>query len=225
MRNRTRVVSKADAVMDPWGFNQELGLKAGIWSVNDPYTKCGHRPAWSRKFDLSLCVKHLSIVLLMKRALGEKNRHIRPGKEKTKWIEFIENVIASQENPRVSRWSNRFQPMCVTYQYYKINNDSLPKLLPFSSSPPCSLHHYFPATQVSSFPGGSVVKNLPDNAGDAGEVGSISGSGRSPGVVNGNPLQYSCLGNPMDRGGFWAIVHRVTEVSDMTEWLNKNNKT
>ena len=83
----------------------------------------------------------------------------------------------------------------------------------------------FPATQVPGFPGGSVVKNLPDSAGDAGEVGSISGSGRSPGVGNGNPLQYSCLGNPMDRGGFWAIVHRVAEVSDMTEWLNKNNKT
>ena len=152
MRNRTRVVSKADAVMDPWGFNPELGLKAGIWGVNDPYTRCGHRPAWSRKFDLSLCVKHLSIVLLMKRALGKINCHIRLAKEKTKWIEFIENVIASQENPRVSRWSNRFQPMCVTYQYYKINNDSLPRLLPISPSPPCSLHHYFPSNTGARLP-------------------------------------------------------------------------
>ena len=47
------------------------------------------------------------------------------------------------------------------------------------------------------FPGGAVVKNLPANAGDA---SWISGSGRSPGVGNGNPLQYSYLGNPMDRG-------------------------
>ena len=47
------------------------------------------------------------------------------------------------------------------------------------------------------FPGGSVVKNLPANAGD---TGSIPGSGRSPGGEHGNPLQYSCLGNPMDRG-------------------------
>jgi len=46
------------------------------------------------------------------------------------------------------------------------------------------------------FPGGSVVKNPPVNAGDA---GSIPGSGRSPGEANGNPPQYSCLGNPMDR--------------------------
>ena len=50
--------------------------------------------------------------------------------------------------------------------------------------------------RVSSFPGDSVVKNLPANAGD---MGSIPGSGRSPGRGKGNPLQYSCLGNPMDR--------------------------
>ena len=47
------------------------------------------------------------------------------------------------------------------------------------------------------FPGGSVVKNAPANAGD---TGSIPGLGRSPGKGNGNSLQYSCLGNPMDRG-------------------------
>ena len=46
------------------------------------------------------------------------------------------------------------------------------------------------------FPGGSVVKNMPANAGD---MGSVAGSGRSPGKGNGNLLQYSCLGNPMDR--------------------------
>ena len=49
------------------------------------------------------------------------------------------------------------------------------------------------------FPGGSVVKNLPADAGDAGDASLIPGLGRSPGVGNGNPLQYSCLGNPMDR--------------------------
>ena len=46
------------------------------------------------------------------------------------------------------------------------------------------------------FPGGSLVKNLPINAGDAGGMGLLSGSGRSSGEGNGNPLQYSCLGNP-----------------------------
>ena len=56
------------------------------------------------------------------------------------------------------------------------------------------------------FPAGWVVKNLPANAGDA---GSILGLGRSPGEGSGNPLQYSCLENPMDRGAWWATVHGV----------------
>ena len=59
----------------------------------------------------------------------------------------------------------------------------------------------------------SVVKNLPANAGD---VGLIHGSGRSPGEGNSKPLQYSCLGNPMDRGAWQAIVHGVAKNSDMT---------
>ena len=63
------------------------------------------------------------------------------------------------------------------------------------------------------FPGGSVVKNPPDYAGDS---GFISGSGRSPGGRNGNPLQDFCLENPMDRGAWQAIVHGVAKESDMT---------
>ena len=51
-----------------------------------------------------------------------------------------------------------------------------------------------------------VVKNLPANAGDIRDVGSIPGSGRSPGGERGNSLQYSCLGNPMDKGTWWATV-------------------
>ena len=58
------------------------------------------------------------------------------------------------------------------------------------------------------FPGDSVVKNPPANAGDA---GSIPGSGRSPGGGNGNPLQCSCLENSMDRGAWQATVHGVTK--------------
>ena len=56
-----------------------------------------------------------------------------------------------------------------------------------------------------------VVKNLPANGGDARDEGSIPGSGRSPGVGNGNPLQYSCLKNSMDRGALQAVVHRGAE--------------
>ena len=62
------------------------------------------------------------------------------------------------------------------------------------------------------FPCGSVVKNLPVNAGDA---SLIPGSRRFLGGGNGNPLQYSCLKNPMDRGAWWATVRGLTE-SDMT---------
>ena len=54
-----------------------------------------------------------------------------------------------------------------------------------------------------------VVKNLPVNAGDIRDLGSIPGLERSPGGGHGNPLQYSCLENPMGRGAWWAIVHRV----------------
>ena len=66
---------------------------------------------------------------------------------------------------------------------------------------------------MKGFPSGSVVKDLPANAGD---LDSIPGSGRSPGEGNGNPLQYSCLENPIDRGAWWAIVHGVTKESDTT---------
>ena len=60
------------------------------------------------------------------------------------------------------------------------------------------------------FPGGSVVKNLPANTGDSGDSGSVPGLGRSLGGGNGNPLQSSCLGNPMDRGAWWAPKELVT---------------
>ena len=67
------------------------------------------------------------------------------------------------------------------------------------------------------FPGGSEVKASACNVGD---LGSIPGLGRSPGEGKGNPLQYSCLENPMDGGAWWATVHGVaksqTQLSDLT---------
>jgi len=63
------------------------------------------------------------------------------------------------------------------------------------------------------FPGGSVVENPPANAED---MGSIPGSGRSPGRGNGNPLQYSCLENSMYREAWQATVHGVAKALDMT---------
>ena len=70
------------------------------------------------------------------------------------------------------------------------------------------------------FPGGSVVKIPPASVGD---VSLIPGWGRSPGEGSGNPLQYSCLKNPMDRGAWRAIAHGVTKESDTTQQLNDEN--
>ena len=69
-------------------------------------------------------------------------------------------------------------------------------------------------------PGGSAGKESPASARDERDAGSIPGSGRSSGERNGNPLQYSCLESPKDRGAWWAIVHTGHQESDMTEQLS-----
>ena len=74
-----------------------------------------------------------------------------------------------------------------------------------------SVHIYI---YMMGFPGGSVVKNLPANAGDIGDTGSIPGLGRSPGEGNGNLFQCSCLENSMDRRVRLATVHEVAKESD-----------
>jgi len=61
-----------------------------------------------------------------------------------------------------------------------------------------------------------VVKNLPANAGDSRDVDSIPGLGRSPGEGNGNPLQCSCLRNPMDRGAWWTAIYGAMKELDTT---------
>ena len=68
-------------------------------------------------------------------------------------------------------------------------------------------------------PGGSAVKNPPANTGD---LGSIPGLGRSPEEGKGNPLQCSCLENPMDRGAWWVTVHGVTESNTTGEIMAKS---
>ena len=84
---------------------------------------------------------------------------------------------------------------------------------------------------TTHIPDGSLVKNLPTNARHAGDSSLIPGLGRSPGWGNGNPLQYSCLENPIDRGAWRATVHRVTrgQMTEATEhtytknqWSNKS---
>ena len=83
------------------------------------------------------------------------------------------------------------------------------------STPPGLSHRCLHYRHGCPHPGPSqlalVVKNPPASAGDIRDTGSIPGSGRSLGGGHGNPLQYSCLENPMDRGAFWATVHRITK--------------
>ena len=71
-----------------------------------------------------------------------------------------------------------------------------------------SIYHFYTNTYIMSFPGGSDSK---ESACNAGGLGSIPGSGRSPGEGKVYPFQYSCLENPMDRGAWWATVHGVTK--------------
>ena len=66
-----------------------------------------------------------------------------------------------------------------------------------------------------------MIKSQPVSTGDS---GSIPGPGTSPGEGKGNPLQYSCLGNPMNRENWWVIVHGVAKESDTTEQLNNINR-
>ena len=69
-----------------------------------------------------------------------------------------------------------------------------------------------------------MIKNSHANAGDTRDVGSIPGSGRSPGEENGNPLQYSCLENPVDRGASWATVHGVAKRWTRLKRLNTHTQ-
>ena len=69
----------------------------------------------------------------------------------------------------------------------------------------------------------ALVKNPPVNAGDARDMGLISGLGRCPGVGNGNTLQYSCLENPTDRGALWATVHGVAKSLTLLKQLSMHS--
>ena len=80
---------------------------------------------------------------------------------------------------------------------------------------------YWQLEELSKFPGGAVVKNLPANAGYARVLSSVPESGRFPGGGNGNPLQNSCLGNPVDRGVWWAAVHGISKSQTrLSKWAH-----
>ena len=100
---------------------------------------------------------------------------------------------------------------------------------PFSTLQNMQSHGYLNTCFILWEGSDAVVKNLPVNAGVAGDASLIPGSERSPGGGHGNPLQYSCLKNPMDGGTWWVIVHRVaknlTWLNDWacTQWLGRQS--
>ena len=89
--------------------------------------------------------------------------------------------------------------------------------------PRCSINNSYcycgKPYMLKTFPGGSVGKESACNAGDTGDEGLTPGSGRALGGGHGNPLQYSCLGNPMDRAAWWATVRGVTKSWTWLKWL------
>ena len=119
------------------------------------------------------------------------------------------------QQPPVSQLSTRGGQRCSP----NLPHSSLPH-------PTCSLVHslrlrfYCPANRfISGLPRGLSSKESPCHAGTATDAGSIPGLGRSPGGGNGNWLQCSCLDNPIDRGSWWAIVHRVAKSqTQLRDW-------
>ena len=105
-----------------------------------------------------------------------------------------------------------FNIICLFLKSFTLSFDEISPL-PWRDSYVCMMVYVY-----VGFPGGSEVENLPANTGD---VGLIPGSPRSLGERNGNPFQYSCLGNLLDREAWWATDRGIAE-SDKTEWLNSN---
>ena len=117
---------------------------------------------------------------------------------------YAANLISSFFAPWGRIWERR-----ICTQYFTPQSECCQSL----SCPHGEKWNFFYAFSVvwQDFPVGSVVRNPPANIGDTGDVGFIPELGRSLGRGNGNPLQYSCLENCIDRGAWWATVHRVTK--------------
>ena len=124
--------------------------------------------------------------------MGNKKNYLISSRKKN---EKLNNVF------KVKKYLTRFVNRCC-----KILSNSILKIYQL-------IFNWVGLRVFESFPGGSVVKNLPAIAGD---MSSIAGPGRSPGAGTGTPLQWSCLENPMDRVAWQATVHGVAKESDTT---------
>ena len=109
---------------------------------------------------------------------------------------------------------------CLGFGFSQIARATLTSLTPGTLTPSI---YILVRTHTGGFPGGAVVKNLPTNPGGTRDMGPIPGSGRAPGVGNGNPLQYFWLENSIDRGAWQAIVHEVKK--SWTQWSRHTHST
>ena len=117
-------------------------------------------------------------------------------------------------------WENPLEKKGYPLQYFGLDNSMDCIVCGVTKSPTglSDFHFHCQPTDQMGFPCGTVVKNLPANAGVAGDSDSIPGLGRCPRGGNGNPLWHSCLENPMDSGVWLATVHGVAE-----EWTGLSN--
>ena len=108
----------------------------------------------------------------------------------------------------------------VRILYWLAMSSSRGSSWPRDQTPHGSYYYICPYAVIRASQLALMLKNPPASAGDARDTGSIPGLGRSPGGGNGNPLLYSCLGNPMDRGAWWAIVHGVAKSQTWVKQLS-----
>ena len=142
--------------------------------------------------------------------------------DKITWFKFFELWVLSQLfNSPPSHSSRGFLvPLCfLSLEWYHLHIWGcyyFPQKSWFQIVIHTAQHFSWCTLHKVGFLGGSVVKNPPSNVGETRDLFSINLSGRSPGEGNGNPLQYSCLENPMDRGVWQATFHGVAKESDTT---------
>ena len=132
--------------------------------------------------------------------LGKTEGRRRRGQQRTRWLDGITDSMDKSLSRLGKWWGTRRPGVLQSMGSQRIGHSGW----------------ITTTNSLKGFPGDSMVKNLPVNAGDS---ASAPRSGRSPGGGNSYPLQYPCLENPMNRGAWWATVHKVTE-SDMTGWLS-----
>ena len=151
-----------------------------------------------REFHLGVCVHHFTITFT---TLGTQLRQLTDP-------ELAELVLWEH----YGEWPDCLSPFLVGGQQQSIwyqDEDFSVSYFPEQILNWAPFMHLY--TLRLGFPGGIVIKNPPAKTRDARDMGLIPGSQRSPGVGNGNPLQYSCLENSMDRGAWWSIVHWVSK--------------